>query len=56
MNLVKKEDEHFTMFASIVNDQCEGFKLAELGPDNSKCPIFVQGLVSKDAEIRRVLN
>ena len=33
------------------------FKLAELNPDNFKCLIFVQGLVStKDAEIRRVLD
>ena len=48
----------FTTFTSIVNGQCEGFKLAELSPDNFKCLIFVQGLVStKDAEIwRRVLN
>lgn len=57
MNLVKKEDDGFT-FASIVNNQCEKFKLAELRPDNFKCLIFVQGLVStKDTEIRRrVLN
>ena len=41
-----------------MNDHCEGFKLAELIPDNFKCLIFVQCLVStKDAEIRRrVLN
>ena len=58
MNLIKEEDEDFTMFTSIVNDQCEGFKLAELSPNNFKCLIFVQGLVlTKDAEIRRrVLN
>ena len=29
----KKEDEVFTTFASIMNDQCEGFKLVELSPD-----------------------
>ena len=41
-----------------MNDQCERFKLAELNPDNFKCLIFVQDLVStKDAGIsRRVLN
>lgn len=45
MNLVKKEDDDFTTFTSIVDDQCE-FKLAKLSPDNFKCLIFVQGLVS----------
>ena len=54
----KKEDTDFTKFASIVNDQCDGFKLTGLCSDNFKCLIFVQGLVSsKDTEIRRrVLN
>ena len=57
MNLIKKEDEYFTTFASTVNDQCEGFKLVELSPDSFKCLIFVQGLAStKYPEIRRVLN
>ena len=58
MNLVKKEDKDFISFASIVNNQCEVFKLAKLNPDNFKLPVFVQGLMStKDAEIRRkVLN
>ena len=46
------------MFAGIVNDQCEGFKLGELSPDNFKWLLFIQGLMSlKDAEVRRrVLN
>ena len=54
----KKYEEDFTTFASIVNYQWEGFKLVELSPDNFKCLIFVQGLVStKDPEIKtRVLN
>ena len=58
MNLVKKKDVDFTTFASVVNNQCELFKLAELSPDNFECLRFVQGLVStKDAKIRRrVLN
>ena len=55
MNFVKQEDEDFTMFACILNNQ---FKLAELGPDYFEYLTFVQVLVStKDAEIRRkVLN
>ena len=44
--LNKKEDEVFKTFVSIVNDQCEGFKLAEESPENFKCLIVVQGLVS----------
>ena len=57
-SLWKKENEIFTAFASIVNDQCQGFKLAELSPDNRKWWIFVQDLVStKGAEIwRKVLD
>ena len=46
MNLKKKPDEDFTIFARIVHNQCEGFKLVELSPDNFKCLIFVQGLVT----------
>ena len=50
MNSIKKEDEGFTTFTSIVNDQCEG-------RINFRCLIFMQGLVStKEAEIRRGLN
>ena len=46
----KKQDEDFTTLVSIVNDQREGFKQAELSPDNFKC-------LTKDAEIKRkVLN
>ena len=56
MNLLKKEDEDFTTLASIVNDHCEEFKLAELNLDNFECLIFVQGLVSTtDVKIRRMI-
>lgn len=54
LNLTKKESEDYITFASIVNKYCDDFKLSELSPDNFKCLIYVQGLVStKDAEIRR---
>lgn len=54
LNLTKKDSEDYITFASIVNKHCDDFKLSELSPDNFKCLIFVQGLVStKDAEIRR---
>ena len=45
-------------FAATVNDYCNDFKLADLTPDDFKCLIFAQGLVSaEDAEIRcRVLT
>lgn len=42
MNLVENEDDNFTMFASIVNENSEKFKFVELSPDNFKCLIFVQ--------------
>ena len=42
------------MFTSVVNKNCDDFKLGELSADNFKCLIFAQGLVfAKDAEIRR---
>ena len=54
MNLKKKQKKkNFTTFTSIRNDQCEGFKLAELSSDNSKCFKFVS---TKEAEIRRVFK
>ena len=58
MNLVRKEEDDYTSFASIVNKHCDDFRLSELSADNFKCLIFAQGLIStKDAEIRRrVLN
>ena len=57
MNLIKKEHENFRTFASIVINQCEGFKQAELSLDNFKCLIFVHGLASsQDTEISGVLN
>ena len=41
-------------FASVVNKNCDDFKLGELSADIFKCLIFAQGLVSaKDTEIRR---
>ena len=40
-------------FASIVNRECEKFRLSEIIPGMFKCFIFIQGLTaSKDAEIR----
>ena len=53
MNLTKKENEDYTTFASIVNRECEKFKLSKITPDMFKCLIFVQGLTAPgDAEIR----
>ena len=54
LNLTKGDsDDHFG-FISVVNKNCDDFKLGELSADNFKCLIFAQGLVSaKDAEIRR---
>ena len=46
-NLIKKQDEDLITFASIVNDQCVGFKLAELNPDNFKCDIYLRFSVDK---------
>ena len=45
-------------FTSVVNKNCDDFKLGKLSADNFKCLIFELGLVSaKDAEIRlRVLS
>ena len=58
MNLIRKNDEDYTTFASIVNKNCDDFKLAELSPKNFKYLISCQRLVSNQvAEIRRrVLN
>lgn len=50
MNLIKKEDDNFTMFANIVNDQCAKFKLAGLSL------IFVQGLASTEDTERVLIN
>ena len=53
LNLTKKENKDYMTFASIVNRECEKFRLSEITPDIFKCLIFVQGLTaSTDAEIR----
>ena len=58
LNLTKRDSDDYLGFASVVNKNCDDFKLDELSADNFKCLIFAQGLVSaKDAEIgRRVLS
>ena len=51
LNLTKRDSDDYLGFASVVNKNCEDFKLSA---DNFKCLIFAQGLVSaKNAEIRR---
>ena len=53
-NLTKRDSDDYLGFASVVNKNCDDFKLGKLSADNFKCLIFAQGLVStKDAEIRR---
>ena len=58
MNLIRKDNEDYTTFASVVNKHCDDFELLELSPNNFECLIIVLGLVSnKDTEIRRrILN
>ena len=52
--LYKKNNDDYLGFASVVNKNCDDFKLGELSADNFICLIFAQGQVSaKDAEIRR---
>ena len=54
LDLTKMDSDNYLGFASVVNKNCDNFKLGELSADNFKCLIFAQGLVSaKDAEIRR---
>ena len=54
LNLTKRDNDDYLGFASVVNKNCDDFKLGELSADNFKCLIFAQGLVSaKDVEIRR---
>ena len=57
LKLTKRDSDDYLGFASVVNKNCDDFKLGELSADNFKCPIFAQGLMSaKDEEIRhRVL-
>ena len=53
-NLTKRDSDDYLGFASVVNKNCDDFKLGELSADIFKCLIFAQGQVSaKDAEIRR---
>ena len=58
LNLVREENEDFTVFVAKVNKGCNDFKLIELSADSFKCHVFCQGLISpKEAEVRRrVLN
>ena len=52
LNLVREENEEFTVFAAKVNKSCDDFKLAELSADNFKC--LCLGLIStNDVEVRR---
>ena len=54
LNLTKRDNDNNLGFASVINKNCDDFKLGELSADNFKCLIFAQGLVSaKNAEIRR---
>ncbi|XP_026441989.1 uncharacterized protein K02A2.6-like, partial [Papaver somniferum] len=54
MNLIRKDDQDYLTFATIVNRHCDDFGLSSLTADNFKVLIFIQGLVStKDAELRR---
>ena len=54
LTLTKRDSGDYLGFASVVNKNCDEFRLGELSADNFKCLIFAQGLVSaKNAEIRR---
>ena len=54
MNLTRKDCEDGTIFASVVNKNCDDFKLSELSANNFKCLIFVQGLVSACSSHRSI--
>ena len=46
-----KQAQRLTYF-TVVNHQCEKFRLSELSIDMFKCQFFVEGLMAnKDAEI-----
>ena len=45
-NLTKQECDDYLGFASVVNKNCDDFKLGELSADNFKYLIFAQSLVS----------
>ena len=54
LKLTKRDSDDYLWFASVVNKNCDDFKLGELSAGNIKCLIFAQSLVSaKDSEIRR---
>ena len=44
LNLVREENEDFTVFAANVNKSCDDFKLAELSADNFKYFVFLSGI------------
>ncbi|CAH8606257.1 unnamed protein product [Schistosoma rodhaini] len=53
LQLVKKVQDDYVTYASIVNRECERFRLQEMSSDQFKCLIFVCGLQSPvDADIR----
>ena len=55
LNLTKKDTDAYITFASIVNRECEEFKLHKLTLDMFKCLIFVQGLTApKDAKFKSI--
>lgn len=58
LQLVKKVQDDYVTYASIVNRECERFRLQEMSSDQFKCLIFVCGLQSPvDADIRtRILT
>ena len=43
LNLMKKEEEDFITYASVVNREYEKFKLEELSSDKFKCLILCKG-------------
>ena len=54
LDLTKRYSDDYSRLASVVNKNCDDFKLGELTADNFKCLILAQGLMSaKNAEIRR---
>ena len=55
---MKKANDDYVTYASIVRRECERFRLNELTADHLKCLIDIQGLMTKrDSEIRsRILS
>ena len=50
LNLTKRDSDDYLGFASVVNKNCDDFKLGELSADNFKCLIFAQKMQKSDAE------